>query len=84
MRKVEGGIYVLQYSKKTIKLGMGTNIEKRLRQYRGYHPTGQDYTRMLIIRSKYPRELENLLHRTLARKYERIGKLEIFKVARND
>jgi hypothetical protein len=36
---------------------------------------------MLIIKSKYPRELEKLLHYTLGRKYERIGKLEIFKVA---
>ena len=41
---------------------------------------GQDYKRMLIIKSKYPRELETLLHKTLTRKYERIGKLEIFKV----
>jgi hypothetical protein len=39
---------------------------------------------MLIIKSKYPRELEKLLHYTLGRKYERIGKLEIFKVARNE
>jgi hypothetical protein len=84
MRKVEGGIYVLQYSNKTIKLGMGIDIEKRLRQYRGYHAFGQDYKRMLIIKSKYPRELETLLHKTLTRKYERIGKLEIFKVERNE
>ncbi len=84
MRRVEGGIYVLQYSNKTIKLGMGIDIEKRLKQYRGYHRFGKDYRRMLIIKSKYPRELEKLLHYTLGRKYERIGKLEIFKVARNE
>lgn len=45
---------------------------------------GQDYKRMLIIKSKHPRELETLLHKTLTRKYERIGKLEIFKVERNE
>jgi hypothetical protein len=35
---------------------------------------------MLIIKSKYPRELEKYLHLVLKSKYERIGKLEIFKV----
>lgn len=30
-RKVEGGVYVLRFSSKTIKIGMGSNIERRLR-----------------------------------------------------
>jgi hypothetical protein len=33
MRKkaVEGGVYVLKFSKKTVKIGMGKNVEKRLK-----------------------------------------------------
>jgi len=54
-RNVEGGVYVLRFSKKTVKIGMGSNIERRLRQYRGYHRHGKDYPRLLIIKSKYPR-----------------------------
>lgn len=41
---------------------MARDIEKRLKQYRGYNPMGEDYTKMLIIKSKFPRELEKLLH----------------------
>lgn len=51
-RDVKGGVYVLRFSKKTVKIGMGTNIERRLKQYRGYHRYGQDYPRLLIIKSK--------------------------------
>ena len=30
-RNVQGGIYVLRFSHKTIKIGMASNIEKRLK-----------------------------------------------------
>ena len=33
---------------------------------------------MLIIKSKYPRELEKIIHKAIGKKYERIGRLEIF------
>ena len=68
-RSVNGGIYVLRYSHKTIKIGMGKNIESRLRQYRGYHKYGKDFPRLLIIKSKYPRELEKTIHKFISTKY---------------
>jgi len=64
---------VLQYSNKTIKLGMGIDIEKRLRQYRGYHAFGQDYKRMLIIKSKSPSDLEKFLHNTPGENTRELG-----------
>jgi hypothetical protein len=79
-RRTEGGIYLLKYSKTTVKLGMSkSNISARLRQYRGYHRHGKDYKRLLIIYSKHARELEKLLHEEVNKHYERIGRLEIFK-----
>ena len=30
-RKVEGGVYILKYSNKTVKIGMGSDIERRLK-----------------------------------------------------
>lgn len=54
-RKVVGGVYVLRFSHKTVKIGMGSDIERRVRQYRGYHRYGQDYPRLMTILSKYPR-----------------------------
>lgn len=30
-RNVDGGIYVLRFSKKTVKIGMASNIERRLK-----------------------------------------------------
>jgi len=57
---------------------MATNIEQRLKQYRGYHKYGKDFPRLLIIKSKYPRELEKVLHKAIGKKCERIGRLEIF------
>jgi len=61
-RDVSGGVYVLRFSKKTVKIGMGSDIERRLKQYRGYHRHGKDYPRLLIIKSKFPRQLEKIIH----------------------
>lgn len=36
---MKSGIYLLRYSRKTVKLGGSKNIEKRLESYRGYHKT---------------------------------------------
>lgn len=77
-RQIKGGIYVLKFSKRTVKIGMGSDIQRRLKQYRGYHKYGRDYKRLLIIKSKYPKELETLIHRNVVKKYSRIGRLEIF------
>lgn len=30
-RNVEGGVYVLRFSNRTVKIGMGSNIERRLK-----------------------------------------------------
>lgn len=31
MREVNGGVYILRFSHKTVKIGMGCNIERRLK-----------------------------------------------------
>ena len=35
------GIYILKFSKHTIKIGRSSNLEKRLESYRGSHRLGK-------------------------------------------
>ena len=76
---VQSGIYILRYSHKTIKAGRATNIESRLKQYIGYNRYAREFPRLLIIKSKFPNELEKLVHTLLSSQYKRYGKYEIFK-----
>lgn len=39
--KNDAGIYILKFSKHTIKIGRSSNIERRLESYRGGHRLGK-------------------------------------------
>jgi hypothetical protein len=62
---MKSGIYLLRYSRKTVKLGRSKNIEKRLESYRGYHKTGKRFRELLIIKTKNHKRLEKDLHKLL-------------------
>jgi predicted GIY-YIG superfamily endonuclease len=80
---VKSGIYILKFSDKTIKCGRSKNIKARVKQYRGGSPDGQGYPKMLYLYTKYELKLEKKIHEYIAEKYERIGRLEIFKITEN-
>ena len=62
---MKSGIYLLRYSRKTIKLGRSKNIQTRLESYRGYHKFGKRFTELMIIKTKKHKKLEKLLHEFL-------------------
>ncbi len=77
------GIYILKFSDKTIKIGRSKDISRRVKQYRGGSPDGLGYAKMMYLYTKNEIKLEKKIHKFVAKRYERIGRFEIFKVPEN-
>jgi len=69
MKRVISGIYVLKFSSKTVKIGMASNLNRRIKQYRGYSPQGKGYPSLLIIKTNKYKELEKKIHKAISSKY---------------
>lgn len=77
------GIYILKFSDKTIKIGRSKDIKKRVNSYKGGSPDGLGYKKLIYLYTKNEIKLESKIHRFANKKYKRIGRLEIFEVAKD-
>lgn len=53
MNKIISGVYILKLSEVAIKIGRSKNIEKRLKQYVGYHAECKEPQKLLIVYTIY-------------------------------
>ena len=75
----KSGVYVLRYSEECIKIGMSSNVERRLKSYQGYQKDAQPVERLMIVYTEDYEILEKAAHCFAGKFLPRFGEFEVFK-----